>query len=55
MYGLRYHVIRILISLFVTVSPAELENILLTHPQVSDVAVIGVKEAKTNNELPRSA
>jgi acyl-CoA synthetase (AMP-forming)/AMP-acid ligase II len=42
-------------SFSVSVSPVELENLLLTHPQVSDVAVVGVKEVKTTNELPRLA
>jgi len=44
----------VLIPLFLTVSPVEVENVLLTHPQVLDAAVVGVKDVKTNNELPRS-
>jgi len=36
------------------VSPVEVENILLAHPQVLDAAVVGVKDVKTNNELPRA-
>ena len=34
------------------VAPAELEALLTTHPQVSDVAVIGVESQDT--ELPRA-
>ncbi|KAF8313574.1 acetyl-CoA synthetase-like protein [Clavulina sp. PMI_390] len=36
------------------VSPVEVENVLLTHPQVLDVAVAGVKEARTGDEPPRA-
>lgn len=43
------------IPFFALVSPVELENLLLTHPQVLDVAVVGVKDTKTGNELPRLA
>lgn len=43
----------VLIPLFLTVSPVEVENVLLTHPQILDAAVVGVKDVKTNNELPR--
>jgi len=36
------------------VPPAELESILLTHPDVADVAVIGVESMKQATELPRA-
>lgn len=35
------------------VPPAELESILLTHPHIVDVAVIGVHSMKEATELPR--
>lgn len=34
-------------------SPVEVENVLLKHPGVADTAVVGVKDARTGNELPR--
>ena len=34
-------------------APAELEALLLTHPNVNDVAVIGV-ESEESGELPRA-
>lgn len=37
----------------IVVSPVEVENLLLTHPQVLDVAVVGIRDPKTSNELPR--
>ena len=35
------------------VSPAELEDILLGHPDVVDTAVIGVLDVLSGSELPR--
>ncbi|KAJ4344739.1 uncharacterized protein N0V89_012483 [Didymosphaeria variabile] len=36
------------------VAPAELEGILLSHPSINDVAVIGVYEKEEATELPRA-
>jgi acyl-CoA synthetase (AMP-forming)/AMP-acid ligase II len=36
------------------VPPAELEAVLLTHPDVSDVAVIGVTDAESGEEVPKA-
>lgn len=36
------------------VPPAELESVLLTHPDVADVAVIGIQSEKEATELPRA-
>ncbi|KAK0463817.1 AMP binding protein [Desarmillaria tabescens] len=36
------------------VPPAELESVLLSHPGVADVAVIGIEDAAQATELPRA-
>lgn len=36
------------------VAPAELEGLLVTHPKINDVAVIGVYEENLATELPRA-
>jgi acyl-CoA synthetase (AMP-forming)/AMP-acid ligase II len=36
------------------VPPAELEALLLTHPGVADVAVIGVTDAESGEEIPKA-
>jgi 4-coumarate--CoA ligase len=36
------------------VAPAELEGLLLDHPQVNDVAVIGLQDEEQHTELPRA-
>ncbi|KAJ7136077.1 AMP binding protein [Mycena epipterygia] len=36
------------------VPPAELEAILLTHPEIADVAVIGIESVEKATELPRA-
>ena len=38
-----------------TVPPAELEALLLQHPDVADVAVVGVESKEEATELPRCA
>ncbi|KAJ7149791.1 AMP binding protein [Mycena crocata] len=37
-----------------TVPPAELEAVLLTHPEIADVGVIGVNSVEQATELPRA-
>jgi 4-coumarate--CoA ligase len=36
------------------VAPADLESLLVTHPKVDDVAVIGVHSDEQATELPRA-
>ena len=36
------------------VVPAELEAILLEHPEIAEAVVIGVKDEKSGSELPRA-
>jgi len=36
------------------VAPAELESVLLTHPEVGDTAVIGIYREELATELPRA-
>jgi 4-coumarate--CoA ligase len=36
-----------------TVPPAELESVLLQHPDVADAAVIGIEDRAEATELPR--
>lgn len=37
----------------VPVPPAELESVLLQHPEIVDVAVIGIVSEEEATELPR--
>ncbi|SEP30231.1 AMP-binding protein [Trujillonella endophytica] len=36
------------------VAPAELEAVLIGHPEIADAAVIGVKDAESGEELPKA-
>jgi acyl-CoA synthetase (AMP-forming)/AMP-acid ligase II len=36
------------------VAPAELEAVLLGHPEIADAAVIGIKDADSGEELPKA-
>jgi acyl-coenzyme A synthetase/AMP-(fatty) acid ligase len=36
-----------------TVPPAELESVLFQHPDIADVAVIGIDSKEEATELPR--
>ncbi len=40
-------------TVLLSVPPAELESVLLSHPGVADVAVIGIEDAAQATELPR--
>ena len=36
------------------VAPAEIEGVLLSHPEVMDVAVVGIQASEESSELPRA-
>jgi acyl-CoA synthetase (AMP-forming)/AMP-acid ligase II len=36
------------------VAPAELEAVLIGHPEIADAAVIGVRDAESGEELPKA-
>lgn len=36
------------------IAPAELEAVLLEHPDIQDVGVIGIPDSYSGNELPRA-
>ncbi|KAH7883186.1 AMP binding protein [Phlebopus sp. FC_14] len=43
-----------LFAIIIAVPPAELESVLLQHPEVADAAVIGIESQEEATELPRA-